>query len=156
VSRVVLSSLILGLVLAMPLPATAHEVLYTVERGRAIALKAYFADGEALAYTQYEIYGPTDPKIPYQKGRTDRGGYVAFMPDKSGKWRVKIWDDTGHGLDKEIVVDQRNGSANSATSDERGSVSTAAFVLRPLLGLVAVVSIFAVLFFVYRRQKTQK
>ena len=61
--------------------------------------RAYFADGEVLAYVQAEVFSPADAKIPYQKGRTDRNGWLAFVPDVPGKWRVKIIDATGHGLD---------------------------------------------------------
>ena len=62
----------------------AHEVLHQVEWNRAVALRAYFADGEVLAYAQYEVYSPADPKIPHQKGRTDRDGWLAFVPDGAG------------------------------------------------------------------------
>ena len=41
-------------------PARAHEVLHAIERGKAIAVKAYFADGEALAYTEYQVFSPAD------------------------------------------------------------------------------------------------
>ena len=83
-------------------PAAAHETLHEVERGRAIAVKAWFADGELLAYTAYEVYSPADPRIPWQKGRTDRSGWLAFVPDVPGGWRVRVIDETGHGLDLQV------------------------------------------------------
>ena len=129
-------------------PAAAHETLHEVARGKAIAVKAYFVDGEVLAYTAYEVYSPADPVIPYQKGRTDRGGWLAFVPDLPGKWRVKVIDDTGHGLD--LQVDAESTGAASAA----GTVSSAAFILRPLLGLAAIGAVFAALFFAYRRKGT--
>ena len=127
--------------------ANAHEVLHAVERGKAIAVKAYFADGEVLAYTEYQVFSPTDAKIPYQKGRTDRGGYLAFVPDNPGKWRVKISDTTGHGLDLEV-------DASDATPSGRnvGTVAAWAFVAQPLIGVVAVAAIFAALIVIYRRK----
>ncbi len=141
--------------LLSPLAATAHEVLHSVERGQAVAVKAYFADGEVLAYTQYEVFSPADAKIPYQKGRTDRNGYLAFVPDAKGSWRVKVVDTTGHGLD--IEVDTGNASASaSAPGGSGGShvVSSAAFVLRPLVGLAAIGAIFGALFVLRRRRGT--
>lgn len=129
-------------------PALAHETLYEVSRGNAVSVKAYFADGEVLAYTAYEVYSPADPKIPYQKGRTDRSGWLAFVPDAPGKWRVRIIDQTGHGLDVEL-----DAAAAAAPSEPQAAApSRLAFVLRPLLGLAVIGAIFAALFFAYRKK----
>lgn len=136
--------------LALASTASAHETLHELQRGKAIAVKAYFVDGEVLAYTAYEVYSPADPKIPHQKGRTDRGGWLAFVPDAPGKWRVKVIDDTGHGLDMEVDATEPSGTAAAAPG--AGAVSSAAFVLRPLVGLLAIGVLFAALFFAYRRK----
>jgi nickel transport protein len=144
-------------------PALAHETLHEVQRGRAIAVKASFADGEVLAYTSFEIYSPADPKIPHQKGRTDRSGWLAFVPDAPGKWRVKVIDETGHGLDVEVDAEAPGTSAalapgapaKGASADPSGtSVASLAFVLRPLVGLAAICAVFAALFFTYRKTGT--
>lgn len=137
-------------ILLMPGVASAHEVLHTVERGKAIAVKAYYADGEALAYTEYQIFSPADPKIPYQKGRTDRVGYVAFVPDVPGKWRVTIADTTGHGLD--VEVDAAVSSQPAGTPSQ--TVATWAFAVRPVLGVLLIAALFALLVFIYRRKKS--
>lgn len=136
----------LAALLAAP-PASAHEVLHAVERNRAVAVKAYFADGEVLAYAQYEVYSPADPRIPHQKGRTDRSGWLAFVPDAPGGWRVKVMDASGHGLD--LVID---AAAQGAAPGAAPAASTAAFVLRPLAGLAAIAAVFAALFTFYRRR----
>ena len=108
-----------ALIFVVRIPAVhAHEVLHTIERGKAIAVKAFFGDGEVLAYTEYQIFSPTDPRIPYQKGRTDRSGYVAFVPDAPGAWRVKVTDTTGHGLD--LLVDV---AAPGATGPKSGRLA---------------------------------
>jgi nickel transport protein len=132
----------------VPIASGAHEVLHDVERGRAIAVRAYFADGEVLAYTPYEVYSPADPKIPYQKGRTDRSGWVAFVPDVGGKWRVKVIDATGHGLDVEVEA----GTATSAAAPSSGVPSSVAFALRPLIGVAVILAVFAALAAFYRRR----
>lgn len=134
-----------------PLAASAHEVLRDVERGRGIAVKAYFANGEALAYAQYEVFSPADPKIPHQKGRTDRNGYVAFVPDTPGKWRVKVVDATGHGLEFQLDAEPASAGVSSGSGDARVA-SGAAFVLRPLLGLALIGAVFAALVS-FRRKK---
>ncbi|MFT3916680.1 MAG: hypothetical protein QM704_22145 [Anaeromyxobacteraceae bacterium] len=137
---------VLTAALAAAAPALAHEVLHEVERGRAIAVKAYFADGEVLAYTPYEVYSPADRKLPHQKGRTDRGGWLAFVPDAPGKWQVKVIDDTGHGLDLEV------DASLPAAPGAGGAPSTLAFVLRPLVGLAVIAALFALLYRHHRRK----
>ncbi len=136
--------------LATASAASAHEVLHAVERGRAIAVKAYFSDGEALAYMNYEVYSPEDTKIPYQKGRTDRGGYLAFVPDAAGNWRVKVSDNSGHGFD--IEIDSSMPADPAQTRESAAAITTVAFVLRPLLGLVVIAVVFGGLFALYRRR----
>ncbi len=133
--------------LCLAAPAAAHEVLHEIARGKAVAVKAWFADGEVLAYTAYEVYSPADPRIPWQKGRTDRGGWLAFVPDAPGPWRVKVIDDTGHGLDLEVDASGADTSPASATP-----ASSAAFVLRPLVGLAVIATVFAALYLGYRRR----
>jgi nickel transport protein len=135
---------LVALTLLLASPAFAHEVLHAVERGRAVAVKAYFADGEVMAYTEYQLWSPADPKIPYQKGRTDRGGYVAFVPDSPGLWHLKIADATGHGLDTTIDV---GALAPMPTT------TSLSFILRPVLAIAVVAALFAALFLTYRRKK---
>jgi nickel transport protein len=144
----------LAALLAAP-AASAHEVLHSVERNRAVAVRAYFADGEVLAYAQYEVYSPADPKIPHQKGRTDRSGWLAFVPDAEGTWRVKVADATGHGLDLEVDAAAQGATASTAPPAP-APASTAAFVLRPLVGVAIIGAVFAVLFEIHRRRGTTR
>ncbi len=142
-----------ALAVLAPAAARAHEVLHEIARGRAVAVKAYFADGEVLAYTPYEIYSPADPRIPYQKGRTDRSGWLSFVPDAPGKWRVKVVDATGHGLDLEVDADAVLAGATSPGAP--APASTRACVLRPLAGLAAIGAVFGLLLVLYRRKGTR-
>lgn len=141
--------LLLAAAAALPLCAAAHEVLHTIERGRAVAVRAYLADGEALAYREYEVFSPADEKVPHQKGRTDRAGWLAFVPDAAGAWRVRVSDGTGHGL--EITVDAGAAPAERGEGEGEGP-SGADFVLRPLVGVLAIAAVFAALFRFYRRK----
>jgi nickel transport protein len=154
VSRHAFRAALAALALAVAAPAAAHETLHEIARGKAVAVKAYFADGEVLAYTAYEVYSPADPKIPYQKGRTDRGGWLAFVPDAPGKWRVKVIDDTGHGLDLEVDAADPATAGQAAQSGSASGLSSAAFVLRPLVGLAVIGAVFGALYFLYRRKGT--
>jgi len=133
-------------------PTLAHETLHEIARGRAVAVKAYFADGEVLAYTAYEVYAPVDPKVPWQKGRTDRAGWLAFVPDAPGTWRIKVIDEGGHGLDLQVEAGPPGGATAAVQVPSDGAMSGAAFVLRPLLGLAAIGALFAALYLFYRRR----
>jgi nickel transport protein len=125
--------------------AAAHEVLHEVVYGKAIALKAFFADGEPLAYTEYQIFSPVDPKIPHQKGRTDRDGYLAFVPSVPGSWQVKVTEPTGHGLDITIL-------SSPPTQKAVPGMASWAFTLRPVLGIALILVLFSSLYFFYRRK----
>ncbi len=133
-----------------PGAARPHEVLHQVEWNRAAALRASFANGEVLAYASYEVYSPADPRIPHQKGRTDREGWLAFVPTTPGAWRVKVLDDTGHGLD--VMVEAAPASSAAGGAARPAPASTAAFVLRPLVAIGSIGAVFGVLFGVYRRR----
>lgn len=128
--------------------AAAHEVGHEVMRGKAIAVRAFFGDGEALAYTEYEVYSPRDPKIPHQKGRTDRAGHLSFVPDAPGKWRVRVLEKGGHGLDIEI-------DSASAASPAAGlsAVSRLDLWLRPIIGLAVIAAFFGILYWRSRKGK---
>ncbi len=140
------AALVAAAALAAPARARGHEVLHEVARDRAVAVRAYFADGEVLAYDPYEVYSPADATLPHQKGRTDRQGWLAFVPDAPGKWRVKVTDASGHGLDLEIDA----SAAGRSGADAPGSAL--AFALRPVAGLAAIGLVFGALFALYRRK----
>ena len=146
-----------GLILVARIPAArAHEVLHTIERDKAIAVKAFFADGEGLAYTEYQVFSPTDPRIPYQKGRTDRSGYLAFVPDAPGAWRVKVTDTTGHGLDLVVDVAAVGERSTNFQTRQGSDLASWAFAIRPVLGVGIIAALFALLVFLYRRKRSTK
>lgn len=138
------------LALAAPLAGSAHEVLHEVRWGRAVAVRAWFPDGESLAYVQAEVYSPRDAAIPYWKGRTDRSGWLAFVPDVPGAWRVRIVDSTGHGLDTTVDVPANPGADVSAPGTAASTTSSLAFIFRPVVGAALIAAIFGVLFLLKR------
>lgn len=146
----------LALVVALSIaaPAFAHEVLHEVRRGNAVAVRAWFPDGESLAYVQAEVFSPRDTAIPHWKGRTDRNGWLAFVPDVPGAWRVRIVDSTGHGLDTTVDVSASLGAEAAAPTAASTIPSTLAFALRPVVGVAVIVAIFAALFLLQRRRSS--
>lgn len=74
----------------------AHSINYQVEQ-RGMAVRAYYSEKHLASYSQYELYGPGD-KDPYQTGRTDRKGYIGFVPDRPGVWKLQVWGESTHGF----------------------------------------------------------
>jgi nickel transport protein len=90
--------------------AQAHSINYQVEQ-KGMAVRAYYSEKDAAAYSRYELYGPGD-KEPHQTGRTDKNGYLAFVPDRSGTWKLQVWGESTHGfhgVTTEIKVDKALG-----------------------------------------------
>jgi nickel transport protein len=136
---------LLPLLLA-PAAAGAHEVLHELVPGHAAGLRVFESDGEPLADRAYELWSPSDVRAPWQTGRTDRAGWIAFVPDVAGGWRVKVVVPGGHGLDTTVQV----GGAQAAPSGR--PAAGAGFALRPLVGAAVIVAIFAALFAWQRRR----
>lgn len=105
-------SLLAGAILATASapPACAHSIHYDAKPG-GMAVRAYYSEKDPAAYSQYELFGPGD-KEPHQTGRTDRNGFVGFVPDRPGVWTLKVWGESTHGfhgVSTSITVDKALG-----------------------------------------------
>jgi nickel transport protein len=76
--------------------AFAHAVHYRVEN-KGISVRVFYAEDDPASYSSYEIFGPGDT-IPHQKGRTDKNGFVSFLPDRKGQWIIKVSGESEHGM----------------------------------------------------------
>lgn len=94
--RIVILIMIIGIIAGLYSPAIAHSVHYQVEN-RGISARIFYAEDDPASYSAYEIFGPGD-KIPHQKGRTDKNGFVSFLPDRKGKWTIKVYGESEHGM----------------------------------------------------------
>ena len=127
--------------------ADAHSINYQVEQ-KGMAVRAFYADKDAAAYSQYELYGPGD-KDPHQTGRTDRNGYVGFVPDRPGTWKLQVWGESTHGfhgVTTEIKVDK-------ALDLEGFSKPMVAAYTRYVTGISLIIGIFGIAGFVASRKK---
>ncbi len=129
--------------------ASAHEVLHEVVPGRAVAVHVFESDGDPLAGDDYQVFSPSDPGAPYQTGRTDRAGWLAFVPDAPGAWRVRVLEPGGHGLDA-VIDTAALGAAVSGGASRFGGVL---FVLRPALGVALIALVFGALALLARRKR---
>ncbi len=122
-------------------PAGAHEVLQRVARQEAVVVTLQYADGSPFAYELYEVLPPGET-LPFQTGRADALGRVAFLPDRPGEWRVKTSSEDGHGAELSIAVDTAGAAAASPRSLwERAGRLVAGVAI--LFGLFGVVTLFA-------------
>ena len=98
------------IVTSVAVQAEAHSINYLVQQ-KGMAVRAYYSENDPAAYSQYELYGPGDNE-PHQIGRTDKNGYVGFVPDRPGIWKLQIWGESSHGyhgVTTEINVDKDLG-----------------------------------------------
>jgi nickel transport protein len=85
----------------------AHTVNYEVQQ-KGIAVRVFFGAEDPASYSEFEIFGPGDT-LPHQTGRTDKNGFVSFVPDRKGAWKVKVLGESSHGyhgVTTEVKVDQ--------------------------------------------------
>ena len=130
--------------LFLALPAVAHEISAEVARDRAVAVRARGHEGGGLAGAEAEVFSPADPATPFWKGRTDRDGWVAFVPNAPGRWRVRVFDTTGHGIVTDFEVPPPGAPHAGPGSPPGPSASTA--LARPLVGVAIVAAIFGFLY----------
>lgn len=83
----------------------AHTVDCQIDRGTAVVITVRLGDDDA-SYSEYEVFAPSENETPFQLGRTDAKGRLAFLPSETGTWRVKVAADSQHGLHgKEMNVE---------------------------------------------------
>jgi nickel transport protein len=85
-----------GILFLIHTGANAHSVNYHVEN-RGISIRVFYEADDPASYSSYEVFGPEDT-LPHQKGRTDKNGFVCFLPDRQGTWTVKVYGETDHGM----------------------------------------------------------
>ena len=79
----------------------AHSIYYQVEN-KGISVRVFYAEDDPASYSAYEVFAPGD-KIPHQKGRTDRNGFVSFLPDRQGRWVIKVYGESEHGMHGAVI-----------------------------------------------------
>lgn len=131
--------------------AWGHSLNYHMEQ-KGISIRAFYTDKDPASYAQFEIYGPGDREdLPHQTGRTDKNGFLAFVPDRAGTWKVKIWGESSHGyhgFTAEIKVDKALGL-------ESFSKPLLAAHTKLITGLSLIFGIFGIYAFLKSRKKQE-
>jgi nickel transport protein len=74
----------------------AHTVNYDVQQ-KGISVRIFYTADDPANYAEYELFGPEDA-VPYATGRTDKRGFLCFLPDRKGEWKVKVLGESSHGF----------------------------------------------------------
>jgi nickel transport protein len=116
----------------------AHDLQYSVDHANAVVLRLYYVDTKPFSFEGYEIYRDGE-KLPYQVGRTDAAGRIAFLPDKAGSWRVKAISEDGHGLDFTLATDAaaRVEAHDKPVYERYGRVVVGVAVILGLFGVLS-------------------
>lgn len=130
----------------LALPATllagalnAHTLNHSAQPGSAVVVELRYADGSPFSYESAEVYRPAET-VPFLAGRTDANGRLAFVPDRSGDWRVRAFSEDGHGGDFTVAAAPDGGS--SASSAGLGTVGGLAVGLSVIFGVFGIWSVF--------------
>jgi nickel transport protein len=117
--------------------AWGHDLQYSVSDAQAVVLKLFYIDNKPFAFEGYEIYRAGE-KLPYQVGRSDAQGRIAFLPDRAGNWHVKAFSEDGHGLDFTLATDSaaRVESSEKPVYERYGRIVVGIAIILGLFGLI--------------------
>lgn len=121
-------------------PATAHELRKNVSSAQAIVVEIQFANGRPFAFENYEIYR-AETEMPYQVGKTDQYGRVAFLPNTASTWIFKTYSQDGHGA---TIKFESDGQTNIQTIERPLYERYARLIIGVslLIGIFGVVSLY--------------
>lgn len=121
----------------MSSPAPAHDLQYAVGSGQAVVIRMFYLDDKPFSFEGYEIYRQGE-KLPYQVGRSDAQGRIAFLPDRAATWRIKAVSEDGHGLDFTLATaaGARIAATDKPFYERYGRIAAGLAVLLGLFGLL--------------------
>ncbi|HWR57928.1 MAG TPA: hypothetical protein VN328_03490 [Thermodesulfovibrionales bacterium] len=130
--------------------ACAHTVNYDVQQ-KGLAIKIFYSAQKPASYAEYEIFAPGE-ELPHQTGRTDRGGFVAFVPDRQGLWKVKVTGESAHGFHGFTVEVKVDKDMNL----ESFKKPLAATYTKLVTGISLIIGIFGLYAFIVSRKRLKK
>jgi nickel transport protein len=81
----------------------SHGVGFEIERHEASIIHLRHGDDAPLANTDYEL-SMVGSETSYQSGKTDALGRVVFIPGEVRKWRLRVFNQDGHGIDTTFAL----------------------------------------------------
>lgn len=87
---------VLGLALAMPGAAWAHDVSYELRGSGQVRVAFSYQDGAPMAGAAMSVFAPGSDALPDISGVTDAAGEVRLTAGRDGVWRIEARDAEGH------------------------------------------------------------
>lgn len=141
--------LLLALAGAWSGPVVAHALLHEVVEGEAVIVRLDFAGADRPVFEPYEVFAPGSAQ-PFQAGRVNSLGEVAFRPNEPGTWRLRVFTEDGHGADITLQVD----AVGAVTTAGGSSAHAHGYWLRVLAALGYLLGVFGLLV-LWRQRRTR-
>lgn len=125
----------------------SHNLSHVVSKELSVVVSFSFSQKDDFSFQSYEVYAPHS-EIPFAVGRTDAHSRVSFLPNTSGKWKVKAFSEDGHGKIIEIEVDEEmlpDMSAKSSNTFEK-----------TLIGIMILLGFFGLIYIKKKDKKNEK
>ncbi|MBN2432286.1 MAG: hypothetical protein JXQ27_12490 [Acidobacteria bacterium] len=135
--------------LGSTLAAQAHELRIEISRQPPIILvTASYGGQEPLLYAPVDIFSPDSTDVEFQNGRTDARGRFAFLPDRSGEWRIIVDDELGHHQEISVVVEEvmLHPADGGSSAVAEASTATVPLLWRWLTGISLILGLTGILF----------
>lgn len=102
--------------------AAAHGTHHVIMNdARAVVVEFLYTGPSPMLYSAVEVFAPDQDQRPYQTGRTDENGRFAFVPARSGTWRLKVDDGDGHRHQMSLEVAEEQVVAPRPVKSRSGS-----------------------------------
>jgi len=129
--------------------ACAHTVNYDVQQRSVAAIKVFYTANDPANYAEFEVYAPEGGDLPHQTGRTDKNGFVSFIPDRQGTWKVKVLGESAHGYHGVIVEVKVDKDLNLESFKKPLAAQYSKFVT----GISLIIGIFGIYALITTRKK---
>jgi nickel transport protein len=129
----------------------AHTVNYDVQQKNVAAVKVFYTADDPASYAEFEVYAPDGGDLPHQTGRTDRNGFVSFIPDRQGTWKVKVLGESAHGYHGVTIEVKVDKDTNLESFKKPLAAQYAKFVT----GISLIIGLFGI-YALYSTRKKQK
>ena len=143
ITRCVIRTSLAVLVFLFPGSALlCHTVNYEVQQ-KGMAVRVFYSAKDQASYSEYEVYGPGDT-LPHQTGRTDKNGFLAFVPERPGTWKLKVLGESAHGFHG-VTIEVKVDQALNLESFSKPLVATSTKLVTGISLIVGIVGIYGLI-----------
>jgi nickel transport protein len=130
-------SLLVFILLAYTPLLLSHGVGFEIDRQEATVIQLHHGHDTPLANADYELF-MFGEQAAFQSGKTDALGRVAFITGEVRKWRLRVFNQEGHGIDTtfELTPDGLPVAHHNHTSSQVTTLILGVGILLSGFGLV--------------------